>query len=132
MDDKNAIVNNARLIRELFRKGMIKSFPMVYYDLDSQKNYEKKNIILKKILNNEKLSEKELSDKNVFELLPDRQDKKTKRPSENGGWYNYMKNTWNKNPVQVRHLHNVIVKLNKKSYDHLFTTKRKSRPINEV
>lgn len=76
MDDKNAIVNNARLIRELFRKGMIKSFPMVYYDLDSQKNYEKKNIILKKILNNEKLSEKELSDKNVFELLPDRQDKK--------------------------------------------------------
>ena len=72
MDDKITIIDNARLIRDIFRNGKIKSFPMIYYDLDSQKNYEKKNVVLKKILNNEKLSEKELHDRDIFELLPNK------------------------------------------------------------
>lgn len=47
-------------------------------------------------------------------------------------YLNYMKTTWNKNPVQVRHLHNVFVTLNKKSSEHLFYSHGQRRPVSQI
>ena len=73
--NNNEILINARLLRDIMRKGKLKTYPMVYYDIESMKNLEKKNIVLNKILKNIKLSEEECNDKTIFELLPDKQEK---------------------------------------------------------
>ena len=66
----NEILKNASLLRAIMRKGKLKTHPMIYYDIESINNLEKKNFILNKILNNITLSKDECNDKSVFELLP--------------------------------------------------------------
>lgn len=68
------ILKNCILLRDIMRGGKIKTYPMIYYDIESISNLEKKNIILNKILNNIPLSKEECNDKTVFELLPDKQE----------------------------------------------------------
>ena len=47
-------------------------------------------------------------------------------------YLNYMKSTWSKNPVICPFLNYARVGLNNKSYEHLFKTNGKPRPVSQV
>lgn len=73
---KDDVIENIYLIKYFMENGKLKTFPLIYFDFESEKNLNKKNKILTKLKNDEQLTESELTDKEVFELLPDIQNLK--------------------------------------------------------
>lgn len=69
--NSDEIITNASLLRDIMRKGKLKTYPMLYYDIESINNIDKKNVVLNKILNNIPLSQDECKGRTIFELLPD-------------------------------------------------------------